>query len=57
MMWNNKSFSKSCNFDYKKSFDFTICGKCVVKAFNVNLKILESNSIHEKKIHKMFSLS
>jgi len=39
MMWNNKSFFKSCNFDYKKSFDFTIYGKCVVKTFNFNLKM------------------
>jgi hypothetical protein len=55
MMWNNKSFLKSCNFDYKKSFDFTICGKCVVKVFNLNLKMFESNSILEKKFTKCFA--
>jgi len=35
MMWRKICCGKSCTFDNEKSLAFAICGKCVIKAFNV----------------------
>jgi hypothetical protein len=36
-MWSKRCLWKICTFNSEKSLAFAICGKCVVKAFNVTI--------------------